>query len=73
MFHFFEFLKTMVQKEANYAWELVGQEHPGDVGLSENIQIITCKSKYNVLWVIHELPALFTRSCLTLDENGEHQ
>ena len=68
---FFEFLKTVVQKEASYAWELVGQEHPGDVGLSENIKIFTCKSKY-VIWVIHELPTLFTSSCLTLDENREH-
>ena len=49
----------------------MGQEHPGDVRLSENIKIFTCKSKY-VLWVIDELPALFTRSCFSLEENGEH-
>ena len=49
----------------------MGQEHPGDVRLSENIKIFTCKSKY-VIWVIHELPALFTSSCLALDENREH-
>ena len=71
MFHFFEFLKTVVQKEANYAWELVGQEHPGDVGLSENIKIFTCKSKH-VIWVINELPAKFASSCLTLDEKHYH-
>ena len=49
----------------------MGQEHPGNVGLSENIKTFTCKSKY-VLWVIDELPALFTRSCFRLEENGEH-